>query len=131
MSNPLDPDIVILGRNTRIKTAALQLEVRAPVSDFQYDVFLSHAPEDDELAALVADLLLQSDIPVFTTRPGFPKGIWSDQIRILLEKSEHFGLLLTENALERSVYVHHEFGYFYGYHLSDNLPTDRAAIIAW
>ena len=81
-----------------------------------YNVFLSHAAENDELAVRIMGLLNESDISVFATRAGFPGGIWSDEVRAALEESEHFWLLLTDQALTRSVYVHHEFGYFYGYH---------------
>lgn len=85
-----------------------------------YDIFLSHASEDDELATRVAGLLRCSGIQVFTTGPGFPTGMWSEEVRAALEESEHFWLLLTEKALDRSVYVHHEFGYFFGYHRQKN-----------
>jgi len=93
-----------------------------------YDIFLSHAAEDDELAARVADLLLESSIQVFTTGPGFPTGIWSEEVRAALEESEHFWLLLTGPALDRSVYVHHEFGYFFGYHRSANASIEVRSI---
>ncbi|MBI4311668.1 MAG: toll/interleukin-1 receptor domain-containing protein [Chloroflexi bacterium] len=89
-----------------------------------YDVFVSHAAEDDELAARVAQLLQASGITVFTTGPGFPTGMWSDEVRIGLEESEHFWLLLTDKALDRSVYVHHEFGYFFGFHGQEKPPQD-------
>ena len=55
------------------------------MADYQYDVFLSHAEEDDELAARVAEILRASDIQVFTTRPGFPTRMWSDEVRAALE----------------------------------------------
>ena len=74
------------------------------MADNRYDIFLSHAAEDDELAARVAALLRTSEIEVFTTGPGSPAGIWSDEVRAALEESEHFWLLLTERALNRSVY---------------------------
>ena len=89
-----------------------------------YNVFLSHAVEDDELAARIADLLRESGISVFTTGQGFPTGMWSEEIRAALEESEHFWLLLTEPAQSRSVYVHHEFGYFFGYHRQKNPSAD-------
>ncbi len=89
-----------------------------------YDVFLSHAAEDDELAARTAALLKESGIEVFTTGPGFPTGIWADEVRAALEESEYFWLLLTDHALDRSVYVHHEFGYFFGYHRNNNPSVD-------
>ena len=34
--------------------------------------------------------------------------MWSDEVRLALQHSEHFWLLLTERALDRSVYVHHD-----------------------
>lgn len=80
-----------------------------------YNVFLSHAAEDNELAGSVANLLRDLGIEVFTTVPGYPIGLWPDEVRNALEQSEEFWLLLTEHALNRSAYVHHEFGYFYGY----------------
>ena len=93
-----------------------------------WDIFLSHASEDDELAARVAKLLSASGIKVFTTGPGFPTGIWSDEVRAALEESEHFWLLLTDKALDRSVYVHHEFGYFFGWHREKNALSDARVI---
>lgn len=94
----------------------------------RYDIFLSHAAEDDELAARLVVLLDASGIRVFTTGPGFPTGIWSDEVRTALEESEHFWLLLTERALNRSVYVHHEFGYFFGYHRHKDSASDIRAV---
>jgi hypothetical protein len=98
------------------------------VVDAGYDVFLSHATEDNELAARVVELLRTSGITVFATGPGFPTGMWSDEVRAALEGSQHFWLLLTEEALERSIYVHHEFGYFFGYHRRENPSMDTHLI---
>jgi len=94
-----------------------------------YDIFLRHAVEDDELAGRVADLLRASNILVFTTGPGFPTGMWSEEVRAALEQCEHFWLLLTDKALDRSVYVHHEFGYFFGYHRQKE-PSSEVRLIA-
>ena len=89
-----------------------------------YNIFLSHAVEDDELAGRVASLLRNSDIQVFATGPGTPTGMWSEEVRAALEESEHFWLLLTGPVLDRSVYVHHEFGYFFGYHRGNEPSKD-------
>lgn len=97
--------------------------------EYAYDVFLSHAAEDDEMAGVVAELLRGSGISVFCTHPGFPTGIWSDEVRAALEQSEHFWLLLTDRALDRSVYVHHEFGYFFGFNREKN-PDLEASVVA-
>lgn len=98
-------------------TSEVELETK-------YDVFLSHAAEEDELSAMIAELLEASGIAVFSTRPSYPAGIWSDEVRAALEESQHLWLLLTSHALDRSVYVHHEFGYFYGYHRRKHAESD-------
>lgn len=81
-----------------------------------YDVFLSHATEDNELAERIARILREAGLKVFATVPGDPPGLWSEAVRLALEEAEWLWLLLTEPALRRSIYVHHEFGYFFGFH---------------
>lgn len=89
-----------------------------------YKIFLSHAAEDNELAGEVVTLLEKSGIEVFASVPGYPIGLWPNEVRDALEQSGEFWLLLTEYALVRSAYVHHEFGYFYGYLRRKMASTD-------
>jgi hypothetical protein len=81
----------------------------------EYDVFLSHSSEDDELAQRVRTLLEASEIRTFATPGSIPSGLWNPQIEGALQRSQHLWLLLTPAALDRSIWAHQEFGYFYGY----------------
>ena len=80
-----------------------------------YDVFLSHSSLDDSLAADVRALLEGNSITVFSTPGSVPTGSWEPQIEEALRNSGSIWVLLTPNALSESVWVHHEFGYFYGF----------------
>lgn len=53
-----------------------------------YDVFLSHASLDDELAEDVRKLLAECGITVFTTPASIPAGKWEQQIEEALQESK-------------------------------------------
>jgi len=80
-----------------------------------YDVFLSHSNLDDALAKDVKELLEHNKISVFCTPKSIPSGKWEPQIEDALKNSTDFWGLLTLNALNQSIWVHHELGYFYGF----------------
>lgn len=81
----------------------------------QYDVFISHSSVDDQLAGDVMKLLEHNNIKAFCTPTSIPSGKREPQIEKALQNSTDVWVLLTANALERSVWVHHELGYFYGF----------------
>ena len=84
-----------------------------PLND--YEVFISHSSLDDALATDVKELLGANGISVFTTPGSIPTGKWEEQIEEALQRSTQIWVLLTTNAVKESVWVHHEFGYFYGF----------------
>lgn len=84
-----------------------------PLND--YDVFISHSSLDNALATDVKELLGANGISVFTTPGSIPTGKWEEQIEEALQRSTQIWVLLTTNAVKESVWVHHEFGYFYGF----------------
>jgi len=90
----------------------------------EYDVFLSHSSEDDELALRIKQLLEASGIRMFATPSSIPSGLWNPKIEIALQRSQHLWLLLTPKALERSIWSHQEFGYFYGHKKALNLDDE-------
>lgn len=83
-----------------------------------YDVFISHAGLDDDLAKAVQKLLISNGVRAFCTPDSIPSGKWEKQIEEALEQSTQIWVLLTPNSLARSVWVHHELGYFYGFNKS-------------
>jgi hypothetical protein len=83
--------------------------------DLEYDVFLSHSSEDDELAQRIKRLLEDSEIHTFATPSSIQSGLWNPKIEKALQRSRHLWLLLTPTALEKSIWSHQEFGYFYGH----------------
>jgi hypothetical protein len=83
--------------------------------ELEYDVFLSHSSEDNELAQRIKRLLEDSEIHTFATPSSIPSGLWNPRIEKALQRSRHLWLLLTPKALERSIWSHQEFGYFYGH----------------
>lgn len=89
--------------------------------ELEYDVFISHSNEDDELAQRIKFLLEASGIHTFATPSSIPSGLWNPQIERALQQSQHLWLLLTPEAIERSIWSHQEFGYFYGYKRSLDL----------
>jgi hypothetical protein len=80
-----------------------------------YDVFLSHSSLDDQLASDVKGILEANALVTFATPGSIPSGKWEPQIEDALRNSVSIWVLLTPAALRDSVWVHHEFGYFYGY----------------
>jgi len=83
--------------------------------ELEYDVFLSHSNADDELAQKIKHLLEDSKIHTFATPSSIPSGLWNPKIEKALQRSHHLWLLLTPKALEKSIWSHQEFGYFYGH----------------
>ncbi|MBI3744891.1 MAG: TIR domain-containing protein [Chloroflexi bacterium] len=81
----------------------------------QWDVFLSHSAVDDPLTKDIAAILKESGLKVFHTPTSIPTGKWEKQIELALQSSATIWVLLTDNAMDRSVWAHHEFGYFLGY----------------
>lgn len=86
-----------------------------------FDVFLSHAAADNDLAVTIWQLLENSKVRIFTTPVSIESGVWEPKIEQALQHSRHLWLLLTPAALEQSTWVHQEFGYFYGYHIGKGL----------
>lgn len=89
------------------------IEIKA--ASYVYDVFLSHAGLDDELASVVKGLLEYNDIKVFATPESIESGKWEPKIEKALQRSRDIWVLLTSAALSQSVWVHQELGYFYGF----------------
>lgn len=81
----------------------------------KYDVFLSHSALDNALAADVQLLLESNHISVFSTPQSIRSGRWEPRIEAGLQDARQIWVILTPNALGRSVWVHHELGYFYGF----------------
>ena len=81
----------------------------------EYDVFLSHSNFDDRLAEDVKSLLEHNAIRTFVTPSSISSGKWEPQIEEALQNSADVWVLLTEKALQQSVWVHQELGYFYGF----------------
>lgn len=92
-----------------------QPEVSTTSEPVEYDVFLSHSHENDDLAQSVQKLLESSGIRTFATPSSTPSGLWSPQIEAALRQSHELWLILTPAALDRSIWAHQEFGYFYGF----------------
>ena len=82
---------------------------------YEYDVFLSHSALDNALAAEVQLLLESNRISVFSTPQSIPSGKWEPQVEAALSNAQQIWVILSPNALGRSVWVHHELGYFYGF----------------
>ena len=85
------------------------------VATENYDVFLSHSSLDDDLAKDVKELLQANGVRVFATPMSVPTGSWEPQIEEALRNSSTIWVLLTPKVLGESVWIHHEFGYLYGY----------------
>ena len=85
-------------------------------NDSPFEVFISHSSLDDPLAKAVQELLAANGIKAFCTPDSIPSGMWEKQIEDALEQASDIWVLLTANALERSVWAHQEMGYFYGFH---------------
>ena len=83
--------------------------------DIEPDVFLSHSNCDDELAKEVKQILEYNGIKTFATPSSIIRGKWEPQIEKALQNSANIWVLLTQAALEESVWAHQEFGYFYGF----------------
>lgn len=81
-----------------------------------YDVFLSHSNLDDRLASDVKKLLEANQISVYAAPSSVPAGKWDSRNEEALQNSSSIWVLLTPNALRESTWMHHELGYFYGYH---------------
>ncbi|MFC1968066.1 toll/interleukin-1 receptor domain-containing protein [Chloroflexota bacterium] len=81
----------------------------------EYDVFLSHSSQDDDLVTDIKQLLEANGIKTFSTPGSIPTGKWEPQIEEALRQSQSIWVLLTPHTLKESVWAHHEYGYFYGY----------------
>lgn len=86
-----------------------------PVPNGNYDIFLSHSGQDDALTKDVKKLLEHNGLSVFSTPTSIPSGKWEPQIERALQDATDCWVLLTHNALTRSVWVHNELGYYYGF----------------
>lgn len=80
-----------------------------------FDVFLSHSSLDDDLCDIIKSLLEGCGLQVFATPSSIPTGKWEEQIEEALQRARSIWVLLTPNALAKSVWAHHEFGYYYGF----------------
>ncbi|MBI4236294.1 MAG: toll/interleukin-1 receptor domain-containing protein [Chloroflexi bacterium] len=94
--------------------------------EFKYDVFLSHSRLDDELARAVKQLLEHNGLKTFTTPASISSAKWLRQIELALQGSREIWLLLTGNALNESIWAHHEYAYFYGFHHGQGLDLEGA-----
>ncbi len=84
-------------------------------SDGPFEIFISHSALDNDLAKDAQNLLAHNGIKAFCT-PLSEGGKWEDAIEDALKEVTDVWVLLTENAVYRSIWVHQELGFFYGYH---------------
>lgn len=90
---------------------------------FDYDVFLSFASEDEELARPIWQELSVSGLRVFWSDASLKSSLgasWSDVIESALQRSRHFLLLVTPAALS-SVWVKREYTAFHNHCFRPNV----------
>jgi hypothetical protein len=109
-----------------LQQALAEANAESPTFDPIYDIFLSHSGLDDDLARDIQELLNANGITVFCTPDSIPSGKWEPQIEVALEHSSEIWVLLTPNALNASVWVHQEFGYFYGFNRRSDSDGHRS-----
>lgn len=130
-SSPHDFVLVTLASSGRVASqrAMAANDAQSPTNNLVYDVFLSHSGLDDDLARDIQELLSANGIKVFCTPDSIPSGKWEPQIEEALEHSSEIWVLLTPNALNASVWIHQEFGCFYGFNRQSDSDGHRSHYI--
>lgn len=87
----------------------LYLRMRMSITPPTVTVFLSHSSKDVDKARLVKEVLEKHRIKTIIFTEDIKSGLWRNEISHVIETSDFFVVLLTENY-HASDYTDHEFG---------------------